>query len=49
MKYELGERQIKAIEKAVNAPGSPKVEVCIKQGRIEIFQINSKRVQVENK
>ena len=47
MKYELGPKQIAAIEKAINAPGSPKVEVCIKQGRIEIFQINSKRVKTD--
>lgn len=44
MKYELGPNDIKKIEKALNAPGSPKVEVCIKQSRIEVFQINSKRV-----
>lgn len=44
MKYELGPNDIKKIEKTLNAPGSPKVEVCIKQRRIEVFQINSKRV-----
>lgn len=44
MKYELGPNDIAKIEKAINAPGSPKVEVCIKQGHVEVFQINSKRI-----
>lgn len=44
MKYELGKREIEAIEKGINAPGSPTVEVRIKQGRIEVFQTNSKRL-----
>lgn len=48
MKYELGSGDIAKIEKAINAPGSPKVEVCIKQGRIEVFQINSKRITAGN-
>lgn len=48
MKYELGPNDIAKIEKAINAPGSPKVEVCIKQGRVEVFQINSKRVTAGN-
>ena len=48
MKYELGPNDIAKIEKAINAPGSPKVEVCIKQGRVEVFQINSKRVTAQS-
>ena len=31
MKYELGPNDIAKIEKAINAPRSPKVEVCIKR------------------
>lgn len=44
MKYELGKKTIEAIEKGINAPGSPVVEVRIANGRVEVFQTTSKRL-----
>lgn len=44
MRYELGKNTIEAIERGINAPGAPAVEVRIKQGRVEVFQISSKRL-----
>lgn len=44
MRYELGKKTIEAIEKGINAPGAPTVEVRIKQGRVEVFQVSSKRL-----
>lgn len=44
MKYVLTEKEIAAIEKAINKSGSPTVEVCIKSGKIAVYQVNSTKV-----
>lgn len=45
-KYRLSEKEILAIEKAINAAGSPRVEVAIHKNEVVVYQINSKKVKV---
>ena len=44
MRHVLTDADIQAIEKAVNAAGSPRVEITVKNGKIAIYQVNSKKV-----
>ena len=47
MEHKLTKEDIAAIEKALNKSGSPKVEVCVKQDKIAVYQVKSTRIDTD--
>jgi hypothetical protein len=44
LKFTLSEKDIKAIEKAISAPGGRTVEVSVRNGSITIYLMESKKI-----
>lgn len=44
MRRKLSEKEIEAIEKALNKNGSPRVEVKVENGKVVVLQVEAKKV-----
>lgn len=44
MKKKLSEKEIEAIEKALNKNGAPRVEIKVEKGKVVVLQVEAREV-----